>query len=388
MTYEETMRVLKSIILPMLIIISLIITGCSSKSNIKPPTPLKPFNSKIKLKEIWQANTGNGNANKDIILQPIVNQGEVYTVSNNGVVASHNALTGVLNWQSLLRIKISASPAFCNNKIFIGSMNGILVALDASNGDKLWTINLSSSLQTPVTCDGDSIIISTHDGVIKKYNIETTKTQWSQKIVIPQLVLMGNSRPTIHNNIVYAGFANGELWAFDNITGNKIWDKSIATAGIGHSLNQLVDINSSPLVFNKQLVIGSYNGNLMSVNLSDEEINWETAISIDKNFTSDDLRLFVVSTSSELIAVDKLSGTRLWTQNLLKYRALSTPVVYDNMLITGDYSGYLHFFDVNSGDYLGRYRVSKSGISSSPVVYKDIVISQDNSGNIVAFKLS
>jgi outer membrane protein assembly factor BamB len=367
---------------------TLLLYGCGNKSNIKPPEPLKPFVSKIKVNELWSDNVGNGNGGLDISLQPVINQDTVYSVSNNGEVVASNLYSGKKKWQARLAAGLSSTPAYCDGKLVFGSLNGQLYALDASTGKKLWQTQLASSMQVKAACSSDGIVVSTHDGSISKYAINSGKLLWSQSISIPQLILMGNSAPIIYKGKVLVGFANGELWAFDYLTGEKLWDKTIGVPTGGSTTSQMVDVNTAPIESNGIVYAASYQGNLLSFNVTSQKDLWVRKFSTYNNMTNDLVNLYAISASSKVIAIDRDSGSTVWKQEILARRSLTSPLVFDKKVIVGDYQGYLHFFNKYTGVYLGRYQLSGVGISSAPIAYKGIIVVQNKTGELFGLKIS
>jgi outer membrane protein assembly factor BamB len=366
----------------------LLLSGCGNKSNIKPPEPLKPFVSTIKVHELWANNIGNGNGGLDLSLQPAIHQDTVYAVSNDGEVVASNLYSGKRKWEVQLDSGLSSSPLYCGNKILFGSMSGQFYALDALTGKKLWQASLASSVQVKAACGSDSVIVSTHDGSVAKYELNSGKLLWSQSISIPQLIMIGNSAPIIYKGKVLVGFANGELWAFDYITGGKLWDKTIAVPSGGSTTSQMVDINTTPIESSGMLYTASYQGNLLAFNITSQKDLWVRKFSTYSNMAKDLVNLYAISASSTILAIDRDSGSTVWKHVLLARRSLTAPLVFDKKIIVGDYQGYLHFFNKYTGVYLGRYQLSDVGISAAPRVYKGIIVVQNDKGELFGLKIS
>ena len=69
--------------------------------------------------------------------------------------------------------------------------------------------------------------------------------------------------------------------------------------------------------------------------------------------------------------MSRASGSIVWEQDVMRLRSLTTPVPFANTVVVGDFEGYVHFLDVNSGQLAGRLRADKSPIVGTPVVVGD-----------------
>jgi len=72
-----------------------------------------------------------------------------------------DAETGKVLWKHPIKIKDSpggrplSPPAYANNKLYLGSVSGDIICLDASNGKELWRYNCGESIRfQPVIVDG------------------------------------------------------------------------------------------------------------------------------------------------------------------------------------------------------------------------------------------
>ncbi len=75
----------------------------------------------------------------DVFLSsPAVFNGRVYFGSSDGHVYAVDAKTGVLSWSFVTKDVVHASPAIANNTIYIGSWDSNLYALDAETGAEKW----------------------------------------------------------------------------------------------------------------------------------------------------------------------------------------------------------------------------------------------------------
>jgi len=52
----------------------------------------------------------------------------------------------------------------------------------------------------------------------------------------------------------------------------------------------------------------------------------------------------------------------------------------------GDFEGYLHWLDQDTGEIVARHEVDSSGIHSTPTVFNNVLYSQSRDGDLQAIE--
>ncbi|MDA7742114.1 outer membrane protein assembly factor BamB [Francisellaceae bacterium] len=364
-----------------------VLAGCGGKSNIQPPAKLVQYQPTAKIKAAWTNGVGNGSDGEYLTLSPTISDGVAYTVSYGGDVVATSIQNGRTIWRSDLDVALGATPAVGQDEVFVGSIHGKLFALNKKTGKVNWSTVIASSLfSKPAYADG-SVIVYTHDGTIAAFNAKTGKQQWTQNIVTSSLMLTGNSTPLIQKGTVYVGFDNGELWAFNLKTGEKLWDKVVALPSGSAEVSRMVDIISNPVIEDGVLYAGSYQGNLLAIDLASGRDIWTRKFSTYTNLAVNQGMIFITNAKGYVMALDKQSGQTIWEQKILKGRSVTGPTVLGNYVIVADFEGYVHAFDRETGKYADRDNVGGNGIRATPVESQNKVYVQTNSGRLVALTI-
>ena len=95
------------------------------------------------------------------------------------------------------------------------------------------------------------------------------------------------------------------------------------------------------------------------------------------------LLLLVVSVDSKDVikAFGTATGAILWEQDDLKLRKLTSPASISNLIAVGDFEGYIHLLNAQSGAFEGREKVSRDAITEIESVGNDLLI-VDTSGRV------
>lgn len=364
------------------------LVACGNKSNDTPPKPLVEFKSSLDAKYIWDRNIGNGNDGQiDLTLTPAIDNSVIYTSSFDGYISAVNATTGKRLWSTNTKLQLSSPVAVSGNMVVAGSLRGTLVAVDPSSGKVLWQSALPSSLVSAPSIVDHVIYTQTHDGSISAYTLKDGNQLWTQSIATPDLMLVGNSSPIVYQDLVIAGTSSGSLWGLKTATGEKQWDNPIALPQSGSPAQQMVDINATPIIHNDTLYVATFQGNLISFNTKLGSMNWQKKASIYRNIALGQKAIFTTDTKGDLSAYSLKTGDKLWQATELEGRKPSAPLYIDGYIAVGDYEGYIHIFNAETGKYLTRVEIGGDGISATPIAADKSMIVQTNSGTLAAIKL-
>eukprot|EP00487_Bulimina_marginata_P012244 TRINITY_DN8395_c0_g1_i1.p1 TRINITY_DN8395_c0_g1~~TRINITY_DN8395_c0_g1_i1.p1 ORF type:complete len:168 (-),score=57.81 TRINITY_DN8395_c0_g1_i1:64-501(-) len=142
-----------------------------------------------------------------------------------------------------------------------------------------------------------------------------------------------------------------------------------------------------PLIIGENLYAVSYNGNLVSMELRSGRVVWTRKYSSFNELASSGLNLFLVDDHSRIYSVDRRSGLESWSNGELTNRNLTSPAVYKDYIVVGDFEGYLHFINRADGKIAGRVQVDSAGLFSQPLVIDDKIYVQTRGGKVARITL-
>jgi len=275
-------------------------------------------------------------------------------------------------------------------------MQGKLVALNASDGARLWEVTLptkpaaggfgcapastSVAIYGTPAVDGDLVYVGGYNGKIYAISSSLRAIEWKyppgeddylQPLVGGAVVALGKvyfgcsdgklyaldaaagdkkwafptgdkiwSTPTIDGDTLYIGSFDKKLYALDAITGKEKWGKPFETQGA---------IASTPLVYNNTVYIGSFDRHLYAVNATNGEQIWQ----------------FPVEDEAE-----NKPENWFWAK----------PVVYNNTIYAGNLDGKVYILNAETGKEKVDPIDFNSPISSSPVLVDGKIIIASEKG--------
>ena len=106
------------------------------------------------------------------------------------------------------------------DKVYFGTSNGKVYALDALDGFKEWVVEIGDTIWATPAIDGDTLFIGTFDKKLYALDTETGEEKWQQPFETEGAI---TSTPVVYDNKVYIGSFDRRLYAVDAITGEQIW---------------------------------------------------------------------------------------------------------------------------------------------------------------------
>ncbi len=251
------------------VILSLsIFSSCSSlKENLADFSP-KPVREKTPVFiPAWFKNLdiSYSSGNLPIGLQgPTIFDGIVYVGNNNGPLMAYDLYNGRKVWQAEeTEGTYHSAPVVFGQLVAYGNVHGRLFARDRLSGKLSYNVDLGGAVEGKPTYHNGRLIVHTRNHKIVCLDALTGKILWAYKRAIPFLTTLQRvSRPIVHNNRVYVGFADGVVGNFSLEEGILQWERKVVDGA------KFIDIDTQPLIFKNKLIVGSLAGDVtvMDVN--------------------------------------------------------------------------------------------------------------------------
>lgn len=382
------------------------LAGChnSKKENIEPPTPLaKDFAPTAQVKEVWTARVGDGAGDSGVRMGPTIVNGVLYAASTDGEIAAFDAASGKSLWSTKSKTHgwfgwgdkdrkdafYAGAPAVDGDLLAIGTLDGHVYGLDASNGGPRWTADLKSEVITAPVIAGELVFVRTQDGRVYGLDRATGERRWVyDQGNVPLLSVRGNGPLLAANGVLFFGSDDGKLVALRQDNGEKLWEQRLASGEGRTDIERLDDADGAVVLDGATLYTVAYHGALVAVDGPSGRPLWSRGFS---SYGAPEVAasgLYAVDEDSQVWAFDKAGGADQWKNAALKYRWLTSPAVQGNYVVVGDIEGYVHWLQTGDGALAARERLSKKAIRAQPVVVGDMVYVEDVKGHIGAYRLS
>lgn len=136
-----------------------------------------------------------------------------------------------------------APVTVAGGRVFVGSQNGTVYALDAASGCIHWAISAQGGVRTAVVVDGDRLYFGDTAATVYALDAATGQTRWTQRIEDHPLARITGS-PALHDGRLYVPVSSyeesqgadpsyacctfrGSVSALDARTGKVVWKRSM-----------------------------------------------------------------------------------------------------------------------------------------------------------------
>ena len=363
----------------------LLAAGCDKDKDAEPPAELVDVRPTLEVDKLWDHNLGGDGEKLRLALGLAFDDGTLYAASRDGDVEALDPATGKTKWSAETRAQLSAGPGVGENVIAVGTSDGAVIAFDKA-GKRLWKATVSGEVLAAPLVTGDRVIVRTVDGRLRSLEAATGKEQWSAEEPVPRLSLRGTAPPALAGEAVLAGFDSGKIVAVSLATGDVLWQSQVSTPRGRSELERLADVDSAVRVEGEDGYAVGYQGRVVMFALGSGQVWWGRDLSSYRGLALDADQLYVSTSDGSVAALRRRDGTVLWQQEGLKWRGLSTPAVVGEAVVVGDFEGYLHWLDRDTGKFVAREHPGKERISAEPVVDGRRVYVIDDGGRIVAYR--
>jgi outer membrane protein assembly factor BamB len=270
--------------------------------------------------------------------------------------------------------------------VVVGTSSGTVIALEASDGKERWRAKLSGEVLAAPLVAGGRVIVRTVDGRLRALEAADGKEAWMVEDLVPRLTLRGTSPPVSAGDVVFCGFDTGRVMAVSIPTGDILWQAQVSTPRGRSELERLADIDAAVRVAGDEVYAVGYQGRIAMIARDSGQIWWTRDLSSYRDIGMDQDQLYVATSDGDVVAMRRRDGGTVWQQTGLKRRGLGAPVPHGGAVVVGDFDGYLHWLDRETGRFVARERPGRTRFATTPIVIGDRLFVIDDGGEITAFR--
>jgi len=328
----------------------------------------------IKLKPVWRHRLA-----AEISASPVVVGNLLYVAAENGNLYAFDLTTHKQVWLYRTEGGIGSTPAFADGKLYVLSRDGYLAALDAATGKALWRFRTGGEarfgvpggygmpkadgitpdpwdfwLSSPLVQDGRVYFGSSDHHV---YALDAITGQEAWRFEADDSI---HAAPALSDGRLFIATWGTTLYALDAATGAKLWDFQ---GGKDADIGIFQGFSAAPTVDGETVYIGSRDGYMRAFNVADGTLRW--AYDAEKSWVlataavDADSLYFPTSDTTVFIALDKRTGqekyrtdTKVWTY--------TSPVIAGDYAFAGTMTGDLYGFDKRTGKIVWHYQTDEA----------------------------
>ncbi len=359
------------------------IGACGGETdNSEPPSPLTDIEAAIQLALNWRLDTRAASNTAAYRLRPLIIGERAYTIDTSGLIACVDIATGRKLWKYSTELSALSGLSGNENLVIATSGDGEIAAFQiVEKGlEPLWETRVTGEIRATPVVNDDQVFVRSVDGKLQSLALADGSQQWVVSRRVPVLSLTGNSEPLIDTQLVYAGFDDGKLIAFDRRSGKIRWETTISIPSGRTEVERLVDLDGQFLMRNGIIYVASFQGRLAAVVAANGDLLWTRDFSSFQSMAIDDDAIYLSADNSDLWSIDRRTGSAFWKQDVLHARKITAPAIIKDKLVVADLSGYLHWFDAADGKLVGRIQATRTRNYVQPLIWQDSVLTLDQDG--------
>ena len=221
----------------------------------------------------WRKKVGRCAASSPTVGKGVVYQSYMHPVAclqdqagANGFVIAWDADTGRTRWK-FNTAPVESSPLLKGNRLFVGSWDHRVYAINAKNGKRIWSFEGDNQINTSAAYWKGRIFIASDGGTLYALSAKSGKLLWSA-----QSQSKFGSRefwyatPTVAYGRVYIGNTDGTMYVFGAKTGNLLWARPLGSY-----------IYGAAAVYKRKVLVGTYDGQFYALDAATGDTIWQRA---------------------------------------------------------------------------------------------------------------
>jgi eukaryotic-like serine/threonine-protein kinase len=328
-----------------------------------------------------------------IVVWPIVAPPSPVTMfRGNPEHTGHSAATffdgqGGVRWRVQTGGAVRSSPAVTATRVFVGSGDGYLYAIDRAAGRVIWRYRAGGTVDASPAVAGGLVIAQTLAGRIFAVDEQSGRLRWSVQtgaLLPPNTAPAGGwdlwaSSPVVVGSRLIIGGGDGEVYCLELSSGKQRWKAK--TGG---------RVRATPAVHEGMVVVGSWDGKIYAFDLMTGASRWihrTMGDTLDSKKFGFDRRavqssaaiaggmLFEGSRDGAIYGLDVATGERRWRVSHQGSWVIGSPAVHDGRVYVGSSDGhFVQALDPETGRELWHLPTEANVLASPLRVGNSLVI--------------
>ncbi len=351
--------------------------------------------------EVWTARIAGSGKKRRMAAAPVVGAGTLYAVDTDGVVHALDANTGAQKWTYRMPVPgknessiFGGGVSYSNDRVYATNGVGDVMALNASDGSKLWSVKPAGPLRGSPTIAFNTIFVMTQDNQIVALNPADGAVAWNESGSVGQAGVFGVAAPAAGQGTVIAGYSSGEIAAYRYENGREVWADALSRTNISTEVGALTDVDADPIIDSGRVYALGQGGRMAAYELITGQRIWELNLAGISTPALAGEWIFTLTDDARMLAIARSSGKVRWLTQLQEWKNpkkrsnrifWTGPVLAGNKLWVASSRGEVLALDVLTGEP-SPFRNLKAPVSLAPVVANQTLYILDDDGTIHAYR--
>jgi outer membrane protein assembly factor BamB len=319
---------------------------------------------------LWSKSVNSGLEGNSAYLYPVKNNNTIFTVDTDGLLSAIDLTDGDINWSIPTNREISSGLSMINNSICLGTSSAELICHNinqlASNQHTPIITSLSNltkfseypadthldlitELAAPVVGINNLFLLKLDNDDLYLINPVNEEVIWKSESQNIPLRTKGSSKPLYVENTVFVARDNGSVSSYSAIDGTLNWFTIISSRSGRNDLESQRDAEMEITIDNGKLYYGHFQGELNALDISTGNIVWTSPFSFTNNITINNNSIYGSTSDNMVVSIDQASGFVNW-KSKTSSEQLTQPFIVSDVVMAFTTKGTLVAF--NKDGYL------------------------------------
>ncbi len=299
--------------------------------------------------------------------------GTVFVGSMDGLLHAIDLATGKPRWQYKTAGPVEeSSPCVHGGVVFVGDLGATLHAIDAASGKALWTFKAQDEIKSSPNWSEDRIYFGSYDQNLYCLSAPTGALIWQYRTDGPV-----HCTPAIEKGRVYISGCDENFRAVSALTGKQLFALPLGAYS-----------GASAALLGGYAYVGTFGNEVLGIDLERRRVRWtyKHATRTFPYYSSAALtpEYVVVGGRDKMIhCLARATGKERWTF-LTRARVESSPLIAGNRVFVGSNDGYLYELDLVTGKKTWEFNAG-SAVSASPAAAQGALVIASEDGVVYCF---
>src|ERR1700733_6692201 len=353
------------------------------------------------VNKAWEKSIGEGSSRyAKVMSQPVIGGGRIFAMDGGVQVSALDPGGGKSFWQVDLTPAdqkgngFGGGPCFWNSRLYVATGYAEVIALDPNDGKIIWRKNVSSPVHCAPTVVNNQVFVVTVDNELIALSAEDGRQQWTHNGIPETGALLGSASPAVEGNIIIVAYTSGELFALRIENGLVLWSENLASARSMDAMTAMADIHGRPVIDRGRVFALSHSGRMLAIEVRTGNHVWEQELGGSHEPCCVGEFVFVITNDDEMVCLTRDEGKVRWTVQLPNYEDMQKkedpiewagPVMGGGQLIALSSSGVAMWVSATDGQTRWQTKMSDKGYLG-PVIAGNTLYLLTDDANLSAYR--
>lgn len=321
----------------------------------------------ISVTLVWSKSINSGLEGNSAYLYPEKNNNIIYTVDTDGLLSAIDSSNGNIDWSIPTNREISSGLSVLNNSICLGTARAKLIChnidllalnqhtpiiTSLSNLTKFseypadTELDLISELAAPVIAIDNLFLLKLDNDDLYLINPVSEEVIWKSESQNIPLRTKGSSKPLYVNDTVFVARDNGSVSSYNAIDGTLNWFTIISSRSGRNDLESQRDAEMEITIVDDKLYYGHFQGELNALDINTGNIVWTSPFSFTNNIIIDNNSIYGATSDKMVVSIDQASGFVNW-KSKTSSEQFTQPFIVSDLIMAFTTKGTLVAFNKN-----------------------------------------